>query len=201
MTNTAQKAQEFPVHFGWDSVEDNPSEAIGNVARVVAAMNHLLIQDRDPNELGENPNGDERIGINLIFSACVDQLQTAARVLIERQGEPCHDNDSTYPKLSGSQPGLDDDPDLDELDLVNSQVGEWHSAAEWTALGLDGMPVTRQGFHFMAKRECWVDEATKARKRSGRGGGWEYHIGALPKQAQIDWLARRTDTVKKATNG
>jgi len=50
---------------------------------------------------------------------------------------------------------------------------EWFSAKELA--GMPGLPGTIQGVKKAAKREGW-----KSRKRKGRGGGFEYHLSALP---------------------
>ncbi|MGD1939867.1 MAG: DNA-binding protein [Leptolyngbyaceae cyanobacterium] len=56
-------------------------------------------------------------------------------------------------------------------------MNEWFSPKELE--GKPGIPSTRRNISEMAKREGW-----KARKRSGRGGGWEYHVSSLPAETQ-----------------
>ena len=63
---------------------------------------------------------------------------------------------------------------------------EWYSASE--LVGLPEMPTTRQGVIIRAKREGW-----KSRPRSGKGGGLEYHIQALPPRAQDALIAQEHD--------
>ena len=67
---------------------------------------------------------------------------------------------------------------------------EWLSATEIAALALPGMPIRQQGVWKLAQREGW-DRTDKARRRSGRGGGTEYHISLLPESAQAALLAMR----------
>lgn len=56
---------------------------------------------------------------------------------------------------------------------------EWLTACELAALALPGLPGTESAIIRRAKREDW-----SFRKRSGRGGGREYHISSLPKEAR-----------------
>lgn len=52
---------------------------------------------------------------------------------------------------------------------------EWFSAAELEALALPAIPGTRRGIAMAADAQGW-----QTRRRQGRGGGVEYHIGSLP---------------------
>jgi hypothetical protein len=56
-------------------------------------------------------------------------------------------------------------------------VREWYASTDLT--GLPGLPTTDRGIRIVAKREGW-----KSRRRSGRGGGSEYHVGSLPAEAR-----------------
>ena len=62
---------------------------------------------------------------------------------------------------------------------------DWLTASELAGLALPGLPKTEHAFQIAAKREGW-----QWRRRSGRGGGWEYHASSLPKTAR-DALAER----------
>lgn len=53
----------------------------------------------------------------------------------------------------------------------------WFSVGELG--GLPGLPTSERGVSLKAKREKW-----KSRPRKGRGGGQEYHIGALPDETR-----------------
>lgn len=64
---------------------------------------------------------------------------------------------------------------------------EWWSAAEIADARLVDMPDTRQGVEKMIKRLCWR-ECSHARKRDGRGGGWEYHWSLFPVRARRSLL-------------
>lgn len=66
------------------------------------------------------------------------------------------------------------------------QSREWYTARELAAMGLTGMPSTERAIQLRAKREGWT-----CRKRQGRGGGVEYAITSLPREAQ-DALLDRT---------
>ena len=70
---------------------------------------------------------------------------------------------------------------------------EWFSTKELA--GKSGMPKTVQGVKRKSIRENW-----HSRKRSGRGGGKEYHISSLPESTRIE-LARveASTTVTEST--
>jgi len=53
----------------------------------------------------------------------------------------------------------------------------WYTAAELA--GLPGLPGTARRVTGRARRESWA-----RRPRSGRGGGWEYAAGSLPRETQ-----------------
>lgn len=52
---------------------------------------------------------------------------------------------------------------------------KWWIAAEIADAGLPDMPSTRQGVDTLAMRQNWRAHPELARRRAGRGGGWEYH--------------------------
>ncbi|MGR3760923.1 Mu transposase C-terminal domain-containing protein [Roseobacteraceae bacterium NS-SX3] len=53
------------------------------------------------------------------------------------------------------------------------------------------IPQTKRNINALAKREGWKDLGPgKARKRTGRGGGWEYHVSCLPAEAQREYERR-----------
>lgn len=66
---------------------------------------------------------------------------------------------------------------------------DWYSLTEVAAARLPGLPGTVRGLLKLADREGWRAPTT-ARKMDGRdgGGGWEYHISVLPKDAQARLL-------------
>lgn len=76
---------------------------------------------------------------------------------------------------------------------------EWFTSDEIAEAKLPDTPATRQGVEKVAASQGW--RATdKARRRSGRGGGWVYHYSLLPAAAQFrlrqsetatDWEAAR----------
>ncbi|MEP2760970.1 MAG: DNA-binding protein [Hyphomicrobiales bacterium] len=61
----------------------------------------------------------------------------------------------------------------------------WFSLSDLAAARLPDLPQTRQGLEALARSEGWQDNPHYARKRSGRGGGKEYHIALLPRAAQL----------------
>lgn len=69
-----------------------------------------------------------------------------------------------------------------------SEAKEWFSAAELAALALPDLPATRAGVLAIAERQSWADprrEGQQWRRRSGRGGGAEFHTSVLPCTAQM----------------
>lgn len=70
---------------------------------------------------------------------------------------------------------------------------EWFSAAELAALGLPGLPTTRQGVQALAEQAGWDKpelEGKGWRARQGRGGGVEYRLAMLPTAAQAALMLR-----------
>nr|WP_253913363.1 transposase domain-containing protein [Pseudoruegeria sp. HB172150] len=51
------------------------------------------------------------------------------------------------------------------------------------------MPGSRQGVEKIVKTEGWRSQVTAARRRQGRGGGWEYHWQLFPRSAKRKLLA------------
>lgn len=66
-----------------------------------------------------------------------------------------------------------------------SERSEWFTAADLAALHLPDLPATESGIIRRARRDGWT-----SRPRSGRGGGIEYHISALPEPARIALAAK-----------
>ncbi|MDZ4376176.1 MAG: transposase domain-containing protein [Phenylobacterium sp.] len=67
---------------------------------------------------------------------------------------------------------------------------EWFSAAELAAMNLPGMPATKPGVLKRVRLEGWMGAADPsvgklARKRKGRGGGFEFHVSLLPEAARV----------------
>lgn len=67
-------------------------------------------------------------------------------------------------------------------------IHEWWNSTELAGSGLPDVPETRQGVDDMARRENWRAHPQFARRRAGRGGGWEYHWKLLPLRAQTALL-------------
>lgn len=65
---------------------------------------------------------------------------------------------------------------------------EWWTTGALAASGLPGVPPTRQGVDALAARQDWRAHPTLARRREGRGGGWEYNWQLLPVPAQTALL-------------
>jgi putative transposase len=66
---------------------------------------------------------------------------------------------------------------------------EWFTLGELAGLKLPGLPSTAMGMHRLAGRERWAADPSCARKRTGRGGGIEYHLSLLPEAAKARLMA------------
>lgn len=61
---------------------------------------------------------------------------------------------------------------------------EWWTAEELASAGLPDLPATRQGVEATIKRDHWREDPHHARRRAGKGGGWEYSWRLLPERAK-----------------
>ena len=68
---------------------------------------------------------------------------------------------------------------------------DWFSSRELA--GVPGMPSSVGGTIRKGKKECW-----QSRPRTGRGGGFEYHISSLPKETQQALAVKATNEKLKA---
>ncbi len=64
---------------------------------------------------------------------------------------------------------------------------EWWTSAEIAAAALPDVPSVQRSVEKVIARQGWRDTSL-ARRRSGRGGGWEYHWTLLPSRAQAALL-------------
>lgn len=69
----------------------------------------------------------------------------------------------------------------------------WWTARELAEAGLPDMPSSRQNVEAMAKRLDWRAQPELARRRTARGGGWEYHWRLLPLRARRKLLQAAGD--------
>ncbi len=65
----------------------------------------------------------------------------------------------------------------------------WWTPAEIADRRLPDLPGTKRGVQLTIEREGWAAQPGKARRRAGRGGGWEYHWSLFPLAAQKALLA------------
>jgi putative transposase len=72
----------------------------------------------------------------------------------------------------------------------------WFSADELASLELPGFPATKRGINEYAEREGWTSKPGKARLRSGRGGGVEYHVDLLPPETLAIYASRLIGAVE-----
>ncbi|PCI85748.1 MAG: hypothetical protein COB24_11825 [Hyphomicrobiales bacterium] len=65
------------------------------------------------------------------------------------------------------------------------------NAQEIADNSFDGLPTTESAIIRKSKDEKWQDAGEDlARKRSGRGGGWEYNPSIFPETAQLDFIRK-----------
>jgi putative transposase len=74
----------------------------------------------------------------------------------------------------------------------------WWTAAELADAGLPDMPGTKRGVNDLVNRLGWSADRQHARRRAGKGGGWEYHWTLLPSRAQRKLIADAAPTVPDA---
>lgn len=65
---------------------------------------------------------------------------------------------------------------------------EWWTADQLAASGLPDVPGTKRAVNMLAERQGWQAQPGFARRRQGRGGGWEYSWKLLPIRAQAALL-------------
>lgn len=65
----------------------------------------------------------------------------------------------------------------------------WWTVDQLAEAGLPDVPRTARGVAMKADGEGWRSRAGLARRREGRGGGWEYHWTLLPLRARTKLLA------------
>ncbi|MCU0882707.1 MAG: Mu transposase C-terminal domain-containing protein [Hyphomonadaceae bacterium] len=78
---------------------------------------------------------------------------------------------------------------------------EWWTPAELASACLPDLPSTRQGIDAVIAREGWRRQPDLARKRAGRGGGWEYHWTLLPSRARKALLVHAAEAAPKPKRG
>lgn len=79
-------------------------------------------------------------------------------------------------------------------------AGEWLTTAEILALNAPSLPSSMSKLAETADRQGWRANASLARVRFGRGGGWEYHLSLLPPDARAKALATRAPVVEAANS-
>jgi putative transposase len=62
---------------------------------------------------------------------------------------------------------------------------EWWTASEIAEARLPVLPNTQRGVDFLGKKNGWRKHPNLARRREGRGGGWEYHWHLFPLEARL----------------
>jgi len=64
----------------------------------------------------------------------------------------------------------------------------WWTADEIATGGLPDLPASKRAVNKMVERLGWQADPVHARRRAGRGGGWEYHWRLFPSRAQASLL-------------
>lgn len=67
---------------------------------------------------------------------------------------------------------------------------QWWTAEELAQARLPDMPASRKGVEKLCVRNGWRGDPERARRRTGRGGGWEYSWELLPHRARKALLER-----------
>lgn len=78
---------------------------------------------------------------------------------------------------------------------------EWWTAAEIAGGALPDLPGTQQGVEAMIKRYTWRGNPAFARRRAGKGGGWEYSWKLFPARARRKLLADVAQAVQPERHG
>ena len=77
-------------------------------------------------------------------------------------------------------------------------IQDWWTLREAAEAKLPGIPGSERGVHALSDRESWSANPTLARKRAGRGGGWEYHRSLFPEAAQMELALRAASAASAA---
>lgn len=66
---------------------------------------------------------------------------------------------------------------------------EWWTASEIAEARLPDLPLTKRHVNRLVAQSGWQGDPKLARRRKGRGGGWEYHWSLMPQRARAALLA------------
>ncbi|WP_436399323.1 transposase domain-containing protein [Roseobacter sp. S98] len=72
----------------------------------------------------------------------------------------------------------------------------WWTAEDLAVSGLPGLPGTKRAVNAMADRLGWRATPGSARRKPGRGGGWQYHWSLLPSEARAKLLTEEASTAE-----
>jgi transposase InsO family protein len=67
---------------------------------------------------------------------------------------------------------------------------DWFTAADILAVGSSALPTDMRALNRLIDRERWHADERRARPRTGRGGGFEYHLSLLPAEVQAKLIAQ-----------
>jgi transposase InsO family protein len=73
--------------------------------------------------------------------------------------------------------------------MTRSPAQIWWTAEEIAVAGLPDVPTSKRNVNALADRLQWRAQPGLARRRVGKGGGWEYHWHLLPDRARRKLLA------------
>ncbi len=78
---------------------------------------------------------------------------------------------------------------------MTKMESEWWTADELAEAGLPDLPTTKRRVNSLAERLGWRGNPHFARRRAGRGGGWEYHWKLFPQRARVALLKASSPVV------
>lgn len=179
-----------PVCLGYSEIDQYPQDALDNAAIVIETMGTLLSSlDQHSDVLGSY---DTRDGVNMILKAAAAQVKLAT-YHISRKLDDLEPRE-TYPRFAAAE--------LNPLrgKPVNLEPGWddylWHSAAEWAAMELPGLPSDRAAALRFFGRDS--SDADAGRVRRSDAGCDHYHVTALPQPAQDEFYRRMKDSGRAA---
>lgn len=78
---------------------------------------------------------------------------------------------------------------------------KWLSGRDLASLKLKGLPSSQSGLYALIEREQWNSDPKRTRRSSGKGGGYEYSVAALPEISRLDYAKRQMNAAAKGARG
>jgi len=79
------------------------------------------------------------------------------------------------------------------MTLPLAPAQEWWTPAELAEAALPGLPASLRRINVLASEAGWRESSGRARRRAGKGGGWEYHYSLFPSRAQLRLISMDAD--------